>query len=295
MSSKKNLKTIKTDGANKTLKIKPVKSVKSVKSYDITFNDAINNYYKLKNNYETPYKNIVDSLVKNKILTTEEKKKKLSQYKNKCINCNSLGGSIFKQENNILIAHCGNAQNPCKLDIRLQKGKYDNIYNILNELNANINDNKIATIKIKYDFLFGFTTETSTVTDFNKLKITLIEEVKKYQDIFSKYLEIMNNEEKKTKIYEQSKGLLTLIDSFKILMKQFEETGEETFLKEATELYIDNIIKTANNIRKLKYATNKVEFNSKDNTYKLLQKSYKEEELLILIPGSENKIIKYQL
>lgn len=304
MSSQKNPKTIKTDGANKTLKIKPVKpvksvkplkSVKSVKSYDITFNDAINNYYKLKNNYETPYKNLVDSLVKNKILTIEDKKKKISQYKNKCVNCNSLGGSIFKQENNILIAQCGNDDNPCRLDIRLQKGQYENIYNILNELNTNINDNKIATIKIKYDFLFGFTSESSTVSDFNKLKTALVEEVKKYQDIFSKYLEIMNNEEKKTKIYQQSKGLLSLIDSFKTLMKQFDETGEETFLKEATELYIDNIIKTANNIRKLKYATNKVEFNEKDKIYKLKQKSYNEEDLLILIPGSENKIIKYQL
>ena len=200
MSSQKNPKTIKTDGANKTLKIKHVKSVKSVKIYDVTFNDAINNYYKLKNNYETPYKNLVDSLVKNKILTIEDKKKKISQYKNKCLNCNSLGGSIFKQENNVLIAQCGNEDNPCRLDIRLQKGQYKNIYNIMNELNTNINDNKIATIKIKYDFLFGFTSVSSTVSDFNILKTALVEEVKKYQDIFSKYLEIMNNEEKKNEI-----------------------------------------------------------------------------------------------
>lgn len=301
MSSQKNPRTTKTDTANKTLKIKPVKTSKSVKvtktvkRYDVTFNDAINSYYKLKNKYESPYKNLVDSLVKNKTLTIEDKKDKISQYKNKCVNCNSLGGSIFKQEKNVLIAQCGNDQNPCRLDIRLQKGQYENIYNIMNELNTNINYNKIATIKIKYDFLFGFTTESSTLTDFNKLKITLVEEVKKYQDIFSKYLELMNNEEKKTKIYEQSNGLLTLIDNFKSLMKQFEETGEETFLKEATELYIDNIIKTANNIRKLKYPTNKVEFNEKDKTYKLIQQSYKDEDLLILTPGSENKIIKYQL
>lgn len=292
MSTQKNPKTIKTDKGNKTVKIK---IDKTVKRYDITFNDAINNYYKLKNNYETPYKNLVDSLVKNKILTTEEKKKKISQYKNKCVNCNSLGGSIFKQENNILIARCGNTHNPCKLDITLQKGEYDNIYNILNELNTNINDNKIKTIKIKYNFLFGFTTENSTIKDFNKLKITLIKEVKKYQDVFSKYIAIMNNQEKKTLIYQQSIGLLSVISNFKTLISQFEKTGEETFLKEATELYVDNIIKTSNNIRKLKYATNKVEFNSNDKTYNLIQKSYNQEELLLLIDGSENKIIKYQI
>ena len=70
---------------------------------DSKFNIAINNYYKLKKLYEKPYNKFLNDLVKNEELNNNEKRDKVSQYKNKCVNCKSLGGTVFKTEGNNLI------------------------------------------------------------------------------------------------------------------------------------------------------------------------------------------------
>ena len=101
------------------------------KPSNINFTDAINYYYKLKRQYEKPHKNHIDKLLNNDQMTLKEKQEKAAAFKSKCISCGSLGGTIFKQEQNILSAQCGNTQNPCKINIKLQKGKYDNIVNII--------------------------------------------------------------------------------------------------------------------------------------------------------------------
>ena len=262
---------------------------------DSKFNIAINNYYKLKKQYEKPYNKFINDLLKNEELNNNEKKIKVSEYKNKCVNCKSLGGTIFNKQGNNLIVYCGNQDNPCKLNIHLQRGHYDNIYNILDNINQNINHNKIETIKTKYNFLFGFTNEETTIKNFNLLKTKIVSDVKNYQDVFQKFILLINNQEKKGKIFNETKKILSLIDSFKILIKQYEDTKENNYLKEATELYIDNIVKTANSIRNNKYIRNEIIHDEDEKTYHLIQKSYNAEELLLLIPGSKNKIINYKL
>ena len=105
---------------------------------------------------------------------------------------------------------------------------------------------------------------------------------------------LINDQEKKTIILNQTKNLLSLIDSFKILIKQFEDSKEQNYLKEATELYIDNIVKSANTIRNNKYIRNEIQHDEDAKTHRLIQKSYTVEQLLVLIPGTENKIINYK-
>ena len=90
------------------------------------FNQALNDFYKLKRQYEDQIQKEISKLRKNTILTTKEKHDKFKQLKLKCVNCGKSGGTIFKLEDSILSAICGNVENPCNLDIKLQKAKYNN-------------------------------------------------------------------------------------------------------------------------------------------------------------------------
>ena len=270
-------------------------SVGSVKPLDINFEDALNNYYKLKSKYDSVYQKKVADLRKNKEYSTQQKRDKLAEFKNKCISCKSLGGTIFSQDGNILIAHCGSTHKPCKLNIRLQKGVYDNITNIIQDFNNLIDKNKVKTIQTKYNFLFGFNPESVTVEEFNRLKIELIEEVKKYQIINDKYLSIIDNLLKKKQVKELNYNLDGLIQRFKDLINKFKETEEPPYLKEAIELYTENIVKVTHDICKLKYIENEVENDKDTGIHTLIQKPYTLEQLLVLVPGTENKILEYHL
>ena len=256
------------------------------------FNDALNNYYKLKNKYNSKINKEISKLIKNTSLSKKEKQIKLQQLKNKCIICGKDGGTIFKQDGNILIAKCGNLETPCKLDIQLQKSKYRNIISEMNYINKNININKIATINTKLNLLFGYVNEATTIEEFNKLKVDLIEEVKKYKKIYEQYLNIISINEDVT---QKKNDLLISIQNFKDLIIKFEEEKDIYLLKEILDLYLHTIKETAKKIQSLEYINNYIEYNESDNTYHLIQREYRPSQLQVIINSVKNKILVYKI
>jgi hypothetical protein len=265
-------------------------------SKTIKFDDAMQNYYKLKQEYNKNLNREVTKLADNNVLTLSEKRERFSQFKRKCINCGQYGGTIFKQNNNILIAHCG-ADQPCNLNIQLQKAKYNNIINEITNLSTLVNDDKIKIIITKLNFLFGFTNETTTLSVYNDLKTDLIYKVKYYQKLNEKYIDIINNISNRDEIKKANESLFLIIQNFKDLIKNFNETGETKFMKDAVELYNESINKLATDIRQLKYVYNIVEQDDRETppTYYLIQEIYTPSQLQVIIPGTENKIIAYTL
>ena len=258
------------------------------------FNLALNDYYKLKQQYNKQIEKEVTKLIKTNDLTNKEKHEKFKQLKRKCVNCGKEGGTIFKQDGNLLSAKCGHMEKPCKLDIQLQRATYSNINHQISELNHIININKIENINNKLNFLFGYVSESTTLENFNKLKQELIDEVKKYQKINEMYLNIVSNLTKFNEIKANNKNLFILIQNFKDLITNFEETGDFGYIKNAIELYIGTITETVNNIRNLKYVYNTVEFNENDNTHHLIQEQYTQSQLQVIINGTQNKILYFK-
>ena len=261
-------------------------------SEDLTqFNEALNYYYKLKGQYDSKTQKEVERLIKNSTLTIKEKQRKFQQLKKKCIICGKDGGTIFNQKDNLLIAKCGNQENPCKLDIQLQKGKYNNITNEMNKLKKKININKIDTISSKLNFLFGFISESTTIEEFNKLKVDLIQTVKIYQKIHENYQNIISNSVKKQEIIQKNSELLIYIQNLNELIKNFEDSKDLGYLKDTVELYLHNIKETVEKIRNVKYIYNNIERNEEDNTYRLIQEEYTQSQLLIPVGPVKNKIL----
>ncbi len=268
----------------------------SIEDTNSKFDQAVNDFYKLKRQYEDQIQKEISKLRKNTNLTSKEKHNKFKQLKLKCVNCSKPGGTIFRLEDSMLSARCGNIENPCKLDIKLQKAKYNNINDVIEELNILINTNKRDTINSKLDFLFGFQSESKTLEEFNKLKSELINQVKRYKKIYEIYVNITNNfvDDKKKQLSVYDNDIFGQINSFKELIKNYEESGNISYIKDALIIYNNDILETAKKIQKLKYTINSVNHNENDNTHYLIQESITLEQLQIPIDNTQNKIITFK-
>jgi hypothetical protein len=261
----------------------------------ISFDEAVNRYYKLKNDYDNNIKKLVNKIINIDALSSIEKHERFLTEKKKCIICGKSGGTIFQQKGNLLIAKCGNDENPCRLNIQLQRAKYMNIMNDINSQQSRVNNNKASIVDIKLNFLFGFTNQQTTITNFNDMKTQLIESVKLYQNMSEKFFAITENSENKTKISNLTDALQAEIIKLKDLIQNFDETGTIQFLKEAVESYINKISIIVKDLRTLKYKEQYIYMNENDNTQHLIQNTYTPSDLETIIPGTENKIIVFSI
>ena len=259
------------------------------------FNEALSTFYKLKKQYKDQSDKFISKVRVNSNLTAKEKHDAFRQLNTtiKCVNCGKIGGSIFKQYDNILSVTCGHKEKPCKLNIKLQKTKYVNINEQITDLNNKININKTETIRSKLNFLFGYKSESYTLETFNKLKMELIEEVKKYQVLNERYLNVVSNLSVEKQLSEDNNTLITLVQKIKSLIKSYEDSNDIGFLKEVTDLYINNIDETVKNIQSLKYNNNDLNYDDKDKTYNLIQQPFTLDQLQIPIDKTPNKIISF--
>ena len=104
----------------------------------------MNDYFKLKNKYETNNHNAKRKAFESALKKGYSKKssiKKSSNIKNKCINCERPVGTIFSNKDRRYIATCGDKIHPCGLNIEIFRGDYvslldetiEDFSNIVNE------------------------------------------------------------------------------------------------------------------------------------------------------------------
>ena len=259
-----------------------------------SFTTALSTYYKLKGEYNAKINKSVKQIY-NSDLTSQQKSDKFNQLSKQCIVCGKSGGTIFEQDNNMLLAKCGNAQNPCKLDIKIQKAKYNNIIDSLNNETKQINNYKNKIITTKLNFLFGFTNQEDTLNEFNELKNNLVKLVKLYQEHSNKYTNTIYNTNNIDLIDNLHTRLNSNINIFKDNIENFNETGEIAYLKDAVELYVNTIKIINKDINDAKYKINEIYKDENTEMIYLIQKNYILSDLLIIEPGTENKVISFSL
>ena len=254
---------------------------------DSTYIDALNNYYKLKNEYEKKYNAKKSKILNNNLLTIKDKKKEINNLKKKCVNCERDGGTIFKYQDNNLIAMCGVLNKPCNLNISIKKSKVTNIKNLLDLLESTIENTKINIIKVKLDFLFNYNNQETSLQLFQKYKEELENINVQFNDIFIKYMDITKNEERKNKLTENLIMQNNIIEKIKLLNKEFNKTNSAFLISDITEIYINELSKLNDIIINEKYKYNNVELfdttAKKEDSYKLFQEKNKINEFEIIL------------
>ena len=238
---------------------------------------AIEDYYTLKHDYDESYKaKRKDILSNNRTYNTKElKQNAVRNIKMSCVNCKRMVGSIFKTENRVLSVKCGDATNPCPLNIKIYKGrvtKLDDDFEIW--LEEHIKEYAETIIKTKLDVLFQYITEEEAVKIFQETKENLELYKMGYNTDFQLYLEKTNNIQNKEDLDISNRKLLDMNMSTKELLQQYHKTKDARIIKDVVTLYKTKVMPLVDTIRELKYKYIDMEYNEKDDTYTLEAKPY---------------------
>jgi hypothetical protein len=217
--------------------------------------EATENYYKLKNKYDKQKDNLKNKILKNKDLSSRQKKNLLRE-KTLCVVCQQPGGTLFTIKNRTLVALC-KADTPCNLDIKITKGTYfDN-----NEFVQILKDNSLSLrtdiIMSKLNLLFRLEDEETMLKNFEELKNDYLRNEK---DV-TKFLTVIENNlqtaEKKLRINKLKEELKKEMTAYKSLLKNAKQEKlnnnllkSKVFLKDAVEKYREAITSRLDLLRK---------------------------------------------
>lgn len=264
------------------------------------YNNAFEIYYELKNDYEYKNKKKINAILKSN-LSSSEKQKKIQNIQLKCIKCNQNGGTIFTTKNNELIAFCNNHNNPCELNIRLYKGITIYLPEWLMNMQKEIKNNKFDIMGYKYDLLFNFKDEETTLTEFENKINFFNEKSELYTKYLLIYLNIISNTEKNEMLDKNNYSLSILIEKLKNYYQEYKLTYQDNkldkrlvLIDDIINLYNNDIYPLIKNIREKKYKINTVE-DSNYNDYILIQKKYDLEDLNIYYENKLPMIISFNI
>jgi hypothetical protein len=216
--------------------------------------ETFTKYYKLKKKYENQIKKQKKKIIEEG-LPLEEKNKEFKKLKFKCLNCDRLVNMIFTNTEETLEVICGDTENPCNLNLKIEKSKAIQKEDYLNTLYGELQDMKETIIRIKLNLLYKFDNEENVLSQFEELKKTikqtntLIEKTKQtFSENVKKVENTMEYNEKKAEFYIS-------LDEYKTLLNSFltEPVNPEAYLRDALEVYINNLVVLQEEMRKLMY------------------------------------------
>jgi hypothetical protein len=236
--------------------------------------EATKRYYQLKGEYMKKYQNSKKKITSQDI-SKQEMKNKLKNMKIKCLNCKQFGGMVFSEKNRILSAKCGNQNSPCQLDLQIKLPKFMTFQQAAKITQDDINTIKKIIIDLKLDLLFGLKTEEEIQADFEenktdyKHRLIQLKHVKSVLDAINT-VEITNIVTQKKEdltqrdyILLKQKQLMVLTKQFKSIISQYMQedgfTQKNDLMKEAIELYNEQIFPLMELIRHTKYDVTIVE------------------------------------
>lgn len=258
----------------------------------MNFLEALNEFYRLKNDYDTKKQNLVNKILKDDNLKTIKQKQDVFQKeKIACISCKRKVGTIFSITDGILGAICGDTKNPCKLEIKINRGKYMFLDNLIDEFDNAVSDNKSEIIQIKLDLIFNYKSESVIINEFKKLKNEIVKDLESLTTFKTLYINKLSNMENKSEINAKMAIFYNKVSAIQNTIREFNETGNNQLIKDIISLYRDELQPVLLELRKLKYAYEAVEFDDRDGTYHLRRNAYSINDLMYEFDAP--KVIKF--
>jgi hypothetical protein len=197
--------------------------------------EALNKYYKLKNEYETKLNQMKKPIFSNVKLTIAEKRNRLKELQPKCISCNKNGGTLFIDKDRKLQAKCGGTS-PCNLNIQIQKSSSESYNEILRNYQSVKEQDKDEIIITKLNLIFQFIDEPKALSLFKKQK----NEFEENNNFYTEYVKEFMEQTKQTSQFNKENKIINqeIIDT----RKQIESYVSEKKYNEAMSLYVYTLI-----------------------------------------------------
>lgn len=212
------------------------------------------NYYNLKQKYQSRIIARQQKIKSNQELTTKEKRAEYKKIKPKCINCERPGGTLFEEKNGMLKAVC-TSKTPCNLNINIKRIRYDNMSVNETENDKTMENLKMRIIMTKLDYLFGLnTSKDDTIDKFNKLKEQLSDVTEKQLILNKNYGDILSGINRDPLLNDYNTELAVEIDELKKIYAEYALNPDQpAYLTDMIERYLTKILPLTENIRKIKY------------------------------------------
>lgn len=268
---------------NKSLSSGNVNETENVKKndFDEEFMEKLNEYYKLKNKYETKKQSQLNTILKDDKLSMKQKQDKFRKLNTKCINCSRNVGTIFNNEDGILTVLCGDNKSPCLLDIKINRGKFVNLEELIDVFQTGVDDLKEEIITTKLDLLFGYEQEATTLTNFNRLKEELTQDLESVMEYKTQFIEIVSNLDNKSEIGVKMTVFYNKIALIKSTIDEFNETGQIQLIKDMISTYQSEFIPLLDELRDLKYQYMAMEYNNDTNIHTLVKKIFTLQDMTV--------------
>ena len=213
--------------------------------------NAINNYYRLKNQYETNKQKLIKKIMSNPEDSIKEKRRKAQQLKMNCIGCKRKVDTIFTTKNKTLKAVCGDKTKKCGLNIEISVGESIDVRSIIENLSADMEKLNQSMVRNKLDVLFGYINEDDAVAKFETLQEEILENKTGIETSKSVDLEYTSvNTEEVDRYKSEIYGLITNIKS---MIKEYLESERQQLIVDVIELYQNDLIPKINELNELMY------------------------------------------
>jgi hypothetical protein len=269
-------------------------------SEKISVDDAMSEYYRLKNVYETSYyEKYIKPIVKAVKKSKREKRVEFSKLpKAECINCKRNVGSVFSISYKDISTRkfsikCGDTAAPCPLNIEMLIGKYETFEDEIHKYDKEINKLKTDIIKEKYNIMFGYVGEENGIDNFTSMSIELKQTTELAGHRIEKNIMVNDNPEKNS-LLAKSVTIFgnDYLTQFKQMVSQYNESGDEGVINEAVNFYKNEMMPRLNEIQALRFDECFVEYNPDSLEYKLYQIKNSLHNLEIN-DSSESKVVSF--
>ena len=248
---------------------------------DEEFMEKLNEYYKLKNKYENKKQSQINTILKNDKLTMKQKQEKFRKLKTNCINCSRNVGTVFKSDSGILTAICGDNKSPCNLDIKLNRGKFLNLEEMIDVFQTGVNELKEEIITTKLDLLFGYEQEATTLTKFNKLKEEITQDLEAVMEYKTQFIEIVSNLDNKSELNTKMTIFYNKMTLIKSTIDEFNETSQIQLIKDMISTYQTELVPLLHELRELKYRYMAMEYDRDTDTHTLVRKVFTLQDMTV--------------
>lgn len=244
----------------------------------------IDNFYKLKNTYDTQYANDVSKIINNTSLSESDKRERVRLIVRRCVNCKKPGGTIFEVSQTALKARC-NSEPRCSLNIDIDKGiPVVQAPSLLESLKQNLEVQKSDLVSVKIQHALEMIDDEEATEYFIRAKEVLEKLSREMVRVEEHIIELTNNIDKQNEISQNQIVLFEMVEQFKDLLLRFNETGKEGYIRDAIRLASENIFPKATEIRSLKYQVNTIYKDKVTGVSKLIQEPYTLEDMTVPVP-----------
>lgn len=253
--------------------------------------EKLNEFYKLKYEYDKKVQSQTNAIIKDNMLTMKQKQDKYRKMKVNCINCGRNVGTIFENKDGILTSICGDKVAPCNLNIKINRGKYVSLEMLLDVFQTGVDEVKEKIITTKLDLLFGYEQESNTLNIFTGLKKELTQDLESLMEYKTKFIEIVSNLDNKQVLSSKMTMFYNKVSLIKSTVDEFNETGQIQLIKDMITLYDIELTPLLVELRNLKYKYMAVEYESETDTHRLVRNVFTLQDMTI--PFENPKVISF--